>query len=278
MNEVWKAYGNGGNLQCTAKEVHTEATYVEGPVTCERGTMIKVNVTASIHFHATRYDFAIYTYTGTLNMDPVFGESCAVDILDEEHAIVFDEDGNGVYDLDGDSCWDVVAQAGWTMANFSFQENLEVPCEFGDDDEQQTVHIQNCISWRTHGQNNHKNENLNCDEYSAYPGSPSKCDCSFMDIGIKISGDPSSSPSSHPTDVATYPPTHAPTYAPTSSPSKKPTRTPTSSPSRRPTLSPTLSPVLLILVRLPFSHSPNNFCLKILSHSFAPFPLIRTKI
>ena len=85
-------------------------------------------------------------------LDPVFGESCAVDILGEDDSLQF-EDGleNGVYDMDGDVCYDVVGKSGWMLANFTFQENLTVPCEFGEDESIQTVFVQTCFSWRTPG-------------------------------------------------------------------------------------------------------------------------------
>ena len=53
---------------------------------------------------ATRYDLAFYTYTGNNTLDPIFGESCAVDILGEDDQIIDWTDGaeNGVYDMDGD--------------------------------------------------------------------------------------------------------------------------------------------------------------------------------
>ena len=92
MNDVFQAAGNNNNLGCTAKEVELEATKVEGPATCEQGTIITVNITANVYFHASRYDLAFYTYTGNQTLDPVFGESCAVDILGEEDSLVF-EDG-----------------------------------------------------------------------------------------------------------------------------------------------------------------------------------------
>ena len=63
MNSVFQQYNNN-NLQCTAKEVEMEATKVEGPDTCEQGTIITVNITANVYFHASRYDLAFYTYTG----------------------------------------------------------------------------------------------------------------------------------------------------------------------------------------------------------------------
>ena len=118
MNTIFQANGNNNNLQCTAKEVELEATKVEGPDTCEQGTIITVNITANVYFHATRYDLAFYTYTGNNTLDPIFGESCAVDILGEDDQIIGWEEGNeenGVYDMDGDICYDVVGQSGWTL-------------------------------------------------------------------------------------------------------------------------------------------------------------------
>ena len=118
MNTIFQANGNNNNLQCTAKEVELEATKVEGPTTCEQGTIITVNITANVYFHATRYDLAFYTYTGNNTLDPIFGESCAVDILGEDDQIIGWEEGNeenGVYDMDGDVCYDVVGQSGWTL-------------------------------------------------------------------------------------------------------------------------------------------------------------------
>jgi len=118
MNTIFQANGNNNNLQCTAKEVELEATKVEGPDTCEQGTIITVNISANVYFHATRYDLAFYTYTGNNTLDPIFGESCAVDILGEDDQIIGWEEGNeenGVYDMDGDVCYDVVGQSGWTL-------------------------------------------------------------------------------------------------------------------------------------------------------------------
>lgn len=151
MNEVFKAFGNNNNLQCTAKEVTMEATEVEGPDTCEQGTLITVNITANIHFHASRYDMAFYTYTGNEALDPVFGESCAVDVLGPDDGLEFEDGENGVFNMDGDICYDVVGQSGWHLVNFTFQDNLVVPCEFGEDASTQTVNVQTCFSWRTAG-------------------------------------------------------------------------------------------------------------------------------
>eukprot|EP00986_Skeletonema_menzelii_P009798 scaffold4562_cov132-Skeletonema_menzelii.AAC.4 len=259
MNEVFQSHGNNNNLQCTAKEVNTIATHVEGPLECIQGSTINVNLTISIDFHATRYDFHIYTYTGTQNGDPIFGESCALDHLTEENHLLNQDPENGVFEMDGDSCYDVVAQSGWSLNDYSFQDNLEVPCEFGDDDNVQTVHVQSCYGWRTAGQNSAANKNLNCDLTAAYPGSPSKCSCGYIDIGIPIILQPSNAPSSAPSvslsptltpttlpsDVPTLTPTIQPsttTDEPTKEPSEGPSSFPSSMPSSEPSNGPTDSP------------------------------------
>ena len=129
-----------------------------------------------------------------------------------------------------------------------------MPCEFGDDEsERQTVHIQNCFSWRTQGHNNQGNDNLDCDQFSAAPGSPSKCDCSFMDIGIPVYEKPSTAPSSQPSEVIFFytpePTTSRPSETKSESPSisSQPSSVPSDSPSlsgapsSEPSLDPTIS-------------------------------------
>ena len=61
MNEVFQAFGNNNNLQCTAKEVTMEVTEVEGPDTCEQETIITVNiVSCSLRERERYYFFFIY--------------------------------------------------------------------------------------------------------------------------------------------------------------------------------------------------------------------------
>lgn len=63
-----------------------------------------------------------------------------------------DYNTNSVYDMDGDACYDVLGKSGWTLQNFTFQDNLTVPCEFGEDESIQTVFVQTCFAWRTAGE------------------------------------------------------------------------------------------------------------------------------
>ena len=221
MNDVWQSTENSGTeLSCTANEVTTTVLGIDGPSYCKKGDIIVVNITTSIYFRASRYDFAIYTLTDNSGAsDPIFGSECAIDVLgpeDNEFA------PDNIQNVDGDGCFDVISRNGWTLEKFRFQDNLHVPCEgepgklkvkFDDIGSNfahlifmlsspilgtttETVHLQNCFSWRTNGQ-----DEL-CDaSHPAYPGSSSKCDCASMDLGIIIyeEGVPSNKPSLSPT-------------------------------------------------------------------------------
>lgn len=131
-------YGNfnNNNLGCTAKEVYANndtATAVQGPTECVRGEYIYVNVSASIHFNADRYDVGIYTATSACNPSAsadcgLHARTCAVDILDSVDnarapSNVLTTDG------DSDSCLDVdTPGGGYDLSVYDFQRNLKVPC------------------------------------------------------------------------------------------------------------------------------------------------------
>ena len=246
MNEAWLT-GNASNtneLGCTANEITTTVKSVDGPSSCKEGDFIYVNVTTSMLFRATRYDFAVYTAV-EVGGDPLYGESCAVDVLGVDD--VTSGPGNeGVADQDGDSCYDVtVSGQGFTLNDFAFQENLKIPC-LGDVegvDGLKEVFLQTCYAWRNNGQNEI------CDVDGAYPGSVSKCDCASLPLGITIIG-PSAAPSisTSPTMLPSLNPTISvmPTSSPTYQPSISalPTLMPSSNPSvsTMPTNSPSLQP------------------------------------
>lgn len=80
-----KAYDDSTDtLGCTANEVSATVVGVDGPSTCKLGEFIFVNITTSIEFKATRYDFAIYSAVET-GGDPISGNSdgmgCSLDVL-----------------------------------------------------------------------------------------------------------------------------------------------------------------------------------------------------
>lgn len=128
MNDVWQNTGNSGTaLNCNANEVSTTVLGVDGPTSCMKGDIIVVNVTTSIYFRASRYDFAIYTLTDNSGAsDPIFGSECAIDVLGQTDADFAPEN---IQNQDRDACFDVVANSGWTLEQFQFQDNLHVPCE-----------------------------------------------------------------------------------------------------------------------------------------------------
>ena len=128
MNDVWQNMANSGTeLSCTANEVTTTVLGIDGPSYCKKGDIIVVNITTSIYFRASRYDFAIYTLTDNSGAsDPIFGSECAVDVLGQEDN---DFAPNNIQNVDGDGCYDVISRNGWILERYKFQDNLHVPCE-----------------------------------------------------------------------------------------------------------------------------------------------------
>jgi hypothetical protein len=142
MNAVYKHFKpQGGDLTCTAKEVYANSAEVlQGPTTCERGEIIYVNVSASIHFNAGRFDPAIYTATssctggnGNVNCGSV-GSTCAADVLgpkdrDFSNGTVTQADpAKGNKDPILDSCYDVPGNA-YDLTFYEFQKNMQLPCD-----------------------------------------------------------------------------------------------------------------------------------------------------
>lgn len=229
MNTAWQASGASTILSCNANEVTASVVDVEGPTSCKEGEFIYVNITTSIYFRNSRYDFAVYTAT-VPGGDPLFGDECALDVLGVE-----DEGpmtgGEIRKSGDGDNCYDVFGN-GASLDNFAYQNNLKIPCEGNSDTGEYTsVFLQNCFAWRSAGQNEV------CEVEGAYPGSSSKCDCAALDLGIRVVG-PTSPPS------ISAQPSEAPSLMP--SMSKLPTVTPSLLPSlsTKPTATPSLSPSL----------------------------------
>ena len=142
MNAVYKNFKpQGTDLTCTAKEVYANsATVLQGPTACERGEPIIVNVTASIHFNAGRFDPAIYTATSSCtggdenNNCGVAGSTCAADVLGPKDAnfsqgvVVMADPVKGKDDPLLDSCYDVPGND-YDLTIYEFQKNLMLPCD-----------------------------------------------------------------------------------------------------------------------------------------------------
>lgn len=106
MNAAWQASGASTTLSCNANEVTASVVDVEGPASCKEGDFIYVNVTTSVYFRNSRYDFAIYTAT-VPGGDPLFGDECALDVLGVEDEGPLRGNGEVRKRGDGDNCYDV---------------------------------------------------------------------------------------------------------------------------------------------------------------------------
>jgi hypothetical protein len=136
MQEVYNWFGPGNDLSCTAKEVYANnVTCVDCPTTCQRGSYIVVNVTGSIHFNSDRYDPGLYiarspcSPTGPAGNCAIESTYCTVDTFGPEDYAKYP---NNVYPFDAkggnDTCYDVAAGSGWDYPDYSFPENLIIPC------------------------------------------------------------------------------------------------------------------------------------------------------
>lgn len=140
MNDVFKYYKpQGGILSCTAKEVYANnATVIDGPDECIRGQNITVNLTASIHFNTDRRDPAIYISQSNVCNETAngkcasSGERCAVDVLGPAIQAKYPDwigvDDNHKDGTANDTCLDVLPAGGGRDYDFTFQQDLLIPC------------------------------------------------------------------------------------------------------------------------------------------------------
>jgi hypothetical protein len=142
MSAVYKHFKpQGGSLTCTAKDVYANSAKVlQGPTSCMRGDYIYVNVSASIHFNAGRYDPAIYTATSSctggdanVNCGSV-GSTCTADVLGPTDtnfsagAVRQADPAKGKALPLLDSCYDVPGNS-YDLTFYQFQKNMRLPCD-----------------------------------------------------------------------------------------------------------------------------------------------------
>ncbi|KAL3772004.1 hypothetical protein ACHAWO_008176 [Cyclotella atomus] len=165
MRDVFNHFFDKPNQHpvCRAKEVNSfNATLINGPASCVRGTTITVNFTASFTVNSAvgRHDIALWTALDALCHNPPGtkdyncardGDNCSVtvfgdaDIALDPTRIAYDDHKGGT-----DHCGDVN-----TSGTFSFAPRvLDIPCEgqyvqgTGWTDK---VALQSCLSWRQPG-------------------------------------------------------------------------------------------------------------------------------
>jgi len=171
-----------GDLTCKAKEVYIaenpdgtkiiDAVIVGDDDCAFRGDTATVNIIASIHFNADRYDIGVYSAAD--GGDAYFG-ACYVDILPFTPSPLYDADGSP------DVCGDVdVPGGGDDLTGYVFQ-TLTLSCE--DEDEDGLLDFGTCFSWRTKG-----NNELCEGPDDVYPGTPSKCFCERVNIPVPVPG------------------------------------------------------------------------------------------
>jgi hypothetical protein len=192
MQTNWEDAGNSQNLVCRAKEVYlNEVTSVR--TSCQAGSMFKVNLTASIHFNAARYDPAWYVAKD--GGDALTG-ICAINgLVQGKDYKVSDGKGGPVVgrvawnsDFKGgnDKCGDVLMDGGGGAdIEVNFLENVELKCV--DDNKDSNLDFSVCFRWRVAGTDglctlSRYDPATIGKQADAYPGTPSKCFCARYDV------------------------------------------------------------------------------------------------
>jgi hypothetical protein len=186
MNDNFNAAGKKGELVCTAKEVFIgenpdgskiidamvvpTAEFPEGDNCRFPGDTATVDIVATLHFNADRFDVGIYSALD--GGDGLRGE-CATDPLPLSPTPATD------LDAPPDICGDVLTDGGGAdLPNFKFQR-MKILCE--DTDQDGFLDFTTCFSWRTSGNNDL------CDEPTdLFPGTKSKCFCERVNIPVEV--------------------------------------------------------------------------------------------
>ena len=185
MEDVYEAAGapGGSPLNCTAKEVYISEDEDGSPIVdvvilddgCTApGDTVTVDITASLHFNADRFDIGVYTAADGGN---ALTGACYADILPTTTPFNdLDESA-----ITGDICGDVdVGGGGADIAGFQFQ-TLTLACT--DSDSDGNLDLNTCFSWRVSG-----NNGLCTQSADVYPGTKSKCFCSTNNIPVPVPG------------------------------------------------------------------------------------------
>lgn len=190
MQTNWEDAGNSQDLVCRAKEVYlTEVTTTR--TSCNLNSMIKLNLTATIHFNTARYDPAWYVATD--GGDALVGQ-CSLGALTQGTDYKVLDGGKSVgsvkwnNDFKGgnDKCGDVFINGGGgadIVAPFVRDKEMKCVDHNGDG----VLDFSVCFSWRVPGKDSFctlsrddpDTQGLQAD---VYPGTPSKCLCIRYDV------------------------------------------------------------------------------------------------
>lgn len=190
MQTNWADAGNKQDLVCRAKEVYVKDLYTER-LSCDVNSMVKLNITANIHFNTARYDPAWYVATD--GGDALVGQ-CALGALTHGNDYQVTQDQKSVgyvswnQDFKGgnDKCGDVfIDGGGGADIMVPFVQNKEMKCVDHNNDGVMDFSV--CFSWRVPGSDgfctlSRDDPDTQGNQADAYPGTPSKCLCIRYDI------------------------------------------------------------------------------------------------
>lgn len=189
IQDVWQAHGNAQSLSCTANDITLAS--VSGicvddgaggcvvPSSCIEGLPVTLTADFTMSLTAqTRYDLGLYIATDGGGGDGAVTGQCADNVVTSANSVTFFNE-----DAAPDVCGDIAAPLYTPQV---IHQTITVQCTDGNGDG--TLNLPWCTSWRQPGSNEI------CDSavfttpalFDAYPGSPSKCNCGALDIGITV--------------------------------------------------------------------------------------------
>ena len=187
MEDNWFRYRKGGGLVCTAKEVTLSHLEAGERATCEEGSMVTVDLKATVHFNTGRYDVGWYiakdggdALNGECYIQPLLendpGVTRKVVAAPGSTSVVGEITWNNDHKKPNDLCGVVhmLQGGGGVIEQTNIGKGLVLPCI--DKTQSGYLDFAICFSWRQPGGDD------KCIANELYPGTPSKCFCTRYDI------------------------------------------------------------------------------------------------